>query len=229
MKQPTRPLALGFAAALAALGIFVWLANQVARGATIAFDAGTREAIHQYAAPPLTAVARALSELGSPDSLLIMGAGALVGMLALGWRRAAVRFVVTLAGALVLDAALKAGFHRTRPVSFFGTPLPASFSFPSGHALFSACFFGALAALITARIRSRAARVALWTVSCALAFAIGLSRIYLGVHYPSDVLAGYTVALVWVLAVAHADRTMVLRNTALPRETGPEPEQSAQP
>lgn len=228
MRQPARPIALGFATALAALVLFAWLANQVARGVTIAFDAGIRDAIHQYASPSLTAVARALSQLGSPDSLLIVGAGALVGMLALGWRRAAIRFLLTLAGALMLDAALKLGFHRTRPVSFFGTPLPASFSFPSGHALFSACFFGALAALIAARTRSRAARLALWTGASLLAFAIGLSRIYLGVHYPSDVLAGYAVAVVWVVAVAHADRAMVLRSTVLRPETSRAREPSAQ-
>jgi undecaprenyl-diphosphatase len=229
MRQPPRSVVFGFAAALAALMLFAWLANQVARGATIAFDAAIRDAIHQYASPPLTAVARQLSQLGSPDSLLIMAAGALVGMLALGWRRAAIRFLLTLAGALALDAALKLGFHRTRPVSFFGTPLPESFSFPSGHALFSACFFGALAALIAARTRSRAAHMALWTAACLLSFAIGLSRIYLGVHYPSDVLAGYAVAVVWVVATAHADRTMGLRNNSLRPETSRAPEPSAQP
>jgi hypothetical protein len=98
--------------------------------------------------------------------------------------------VVTILGALVLDLSLKYAFHRPRPVPFF-VPAPYTYSFPSGHSLFSFCFYGVLAGLLTRRIRSRRWRVLIWTLAALLVATIGLSRVYLGVHYPSDVIAGY--------------------------------------
>jgi undecaprenyl-diphosphatase len=137
----------------------------------------------------------------------------LIFLFRLRWKRAAILFVITLAGALVLDGTLKLIFHRPRPpAAFFGTPLPDSYSFPSGHALFSVCFFGVLAELASARVKSRASRVAIWMAAVVLAFVIGLSRVYLGVHYPSDVIAGYAAAVVWVVTVASGDR--LLRRSA---------------
>ena len=203
--------ALGLGASLLSLVLFAWLADQVAGGATIAFDAAVRSYVHQKASPGLTSVMRFMSDLGAPGSLLLFAIAALVGFRRLGWNRAAVRFLITVAGGFLLDVTLKLAFHRTRPVSFFGTPLPRSFSFPSGHAMFSVCLFGALAALITARVLGPKARAAIWTVTVAVAFLIGLSRIYLGVHYPSDVLAGYAAAVVWVGTVAWADRVLQKR------------------
>lgn len=213
-REASRELGLGFAVAVAALLLFAWLASRVAQGVTIGFDAGVRGAIHEFASPGMTRLAQALSAIGAPDSLAILSAGVLLGMLGLRWKRAALQFLVTLAGGLALDGTLKVAFQRTRPEAYFGTTLPASFSFPSGHALISACFFGSLAALVAARTRSRAARGALWTAAGAVALAIGLSRIYLGVHFPSDVLAGYAVAAVWVSTVAHADRLLMRRARA---------------
>jgi undecaprenyl-diphosphatase len=104
-------------------------------------------------------------------------------------------------------------------VPFFGTEAPHSYSFPSGHALFSICFFGVVAALVAARLPSIAARAAVWTVAVAIAFLIGLSRVYLGVHYPSDVIGGYAAAVAWASAVALADG-MLLRRRDTPRSPG---------
>jgi undecaprenyl-diphosphatase len=89
--------------------------------------------------------------------------------------------------------------------------LPSSNSFPSGHAFFAASFFGGLAALLTGRIQSRALRVAVWVTAAVLSLLVGLSRVYLGVHYPSDVLAGFAAAIIWVSAVALGDRLVSYR------------------
>src|SRR5260370_36869525 len=105
-----------------------------------------------------------------------------------------------MGGALVLDLALKYAFHRPRPVPFFGAA-PHSWSFPSGHSLFSFCIYGVLAGLFIARVKSWPLKIAIWCAAAALIGMIGLSRIYLGVHYPSDVLAGYLAWAGWVHAV----------------------------
>ena len=116
------------------------------------------------------------------------------------------------AGALALDMTLKYAYHRTRPIAYFGAA-PLSYSFPSGHALCSFCFYGVMAGLLSARIKSLAWRVAIWIAAAVLVIAIGLSRIYLGVHYPSDVLAGYLAAAVWVGTVIVLDHVRKVRSS----------------
>jgi undecaprenyl-diphosphatase len=207
-----KSILIGLAAAVAALGLFAWLAEQVREGGTIAFDQHIRLLLHQQANPNLTAAMRFFTDFGSPAGIIALSAGALAGLWLSRWKRGAVLFLITMIGAGILDAVLKVAFHRPRPpVSFFDTPIPKTYGFPSGHALFFLCFFGILASLATARIRSLPARVAIWFVACGLIGLIGLSRIYLGVHYPSDVLAGYAAATVWVIAVSHGDRILQRR------------------
>jgi undecaprenyl-diphosphatase len=110
-----------------------------------------------------------------------------------------------MAGALVLDGTLKLLFHRARPEPFFGMVAPTSYSFPSGHALYSVRFYGTLAVITGTRLRSLTVRLIGWVVAVSLILLIGISRIYLGVHYPSDVLAGYMTAFIWVMAVTFGD------------------------
>jgi undecaprenyl-diphosphatase len=147
------------------------------------------------------------SVYGAPLRLLPLGLAAGVVFLLRGWRRGAVLVLVTLAGAGVLDLGLKELFARTRPQAFFDYYLaPKSFSFPSGHALFAVCFFGGLAALLSHRLRGRPAQILVWAMALVLIFLIGVSRIYLGVHYPTDVIGGFAVGTVWVASVALGDR-----------------------
>jgi len=101
----------------------------------------------------------------------------------LRWRRAALWMVVTILGALVLDLSLNMPF--TGLAQFRSRGGAAYYSFPSGHSLFSFCFYGVLAGLLAGRTGSRLGRVLTWTLAALLVAAIGLSRIYLGVHYPA--------------------------------------------
>jgi undecaprenyl-diphosphatase len=138
-------------------------------------------------------------------SSLVVSIAATLGFTALwvaGRRRSALSLAIIVIGGYLLMWVLKVSFHRERPTPFFDTQLPASYSFPSGHALLSLCLCAATAALLSAGQPKRWIRILIWTVAALLVLAIGYSRIYLGVHYPSDVLAGYLAALVWVLGVA---------------------------
>src|SRR5262249_2175727 len=144
------------------------------------------------------------------NGLIIAIFGSLFLFIYVRWRRATLWLVITLLGALVLDLTLKYAFHRPRPTPFFG-PLPPTYSFPSGHSLFSFCFYALLAGLWGGRIRSGWLGTMIWTVAAVLVFAIGLSRIYLGVHYPSDVIAGYLAATIWVSTLVALDRLHVHR------------------
>lgn len=210
MPTPTRSpqfvLITGLLAAAGALLFFAWLSQQMLAGGALAFDDSIRALVHQHACPALTACMRAVSIIGAPGVLLTLGILVVVVYVRQGRPRTALLFVITMAGAVILDTLLKLLFHRTRPVAFFGLKEPSSYSFPSGHALVSCAYFGVLAAFASARTASRWRRRIYWTVAALLTGIIGFSRIYLGVHYPSDVLAGYATAIVWVFSVATARR-----------------------
>lgn len=198
-------LLIGLICAAGGLILFGWLAGEIFEGETKMFDETIRHAVNQTASPVLTKLMIFVSFVGSPLFLVILGVGVLIIFLRLRWRRAAVLFVITMAGEIILDLTLKGFYQRVRPEAFFDYPSPASYSFPSGHALGSFCFFGILAWLVAARLNSRAARIAVRLLAAILIFLIGFSRIYLGVHYPSDVVGGYLAALVWTVTVALGD------------------------
>jgi undecaprenyl-diphosphatase len=187
----------GLMAAVAALLLFTWLAHEMRAGNTHRFDLEVRSALHSLAQPPLTLAMRILTWLGSIALMGPAGAAAAWLWVRRGRRRAAVLLVVTLAGAIVCDLVLKSAFHRPRPVPFFGLATPASYSFPSGHALISCCFYGLLAGL-----RERRPRWPGWAGAALLVAVIGFSRVYLGVHYPSDVIAGYAAGAAWTLTAS---------------------------
>jgi len=165
-----------------------------------------RMTVYGVASPHATSVLYAVTQLGSP--LLLIPGTLVCSLLFLHLRRirGAILLTLTMVGVTLLNWILKAVFQRPRPLPFFGLTTPTSYSFPSGHALAAFCFYGALAALVTARLRSPLLRALVWAGAAVVIVAVGFSRLYLGMHYPSDIVAGYATGFVWVLTVASADR-----------------------
>jgi undecaprenyl-diphosphatase len=190
--------------AVLSLFLFAWIAENVSHDRTEQFDQFVRMRIHEYASPGLTRAMIAISFVGG-DGLTIAAVVSLLLFLHFRWKRATLWLVVNILGALVLDLTLKYAFHRPRPAPFF-VALPRTYSFPSGHALFSFCFYGMLAGLLMDRIKSRLEQILIWLAAAILVAAIGFSRVYLGVHYPSDVIAGYLTATLWVSTLIALDR-----------------------
>jgi undecaprenyl-diphosphatase len=200
---------LSLAAAVLALLLFVWVAETFSNPQTQALDRSVRISIHQHASARITQAMVVFSRLGEPG--VAIGATLAITIFLLArWYRAALWITVSMVGAALLNASLKLAFHRPRPPAFFG-PEPDTFSFPSGHALVCACFYGVLAGLIADRIRSFYWRVLIWVLSLIVIAGVGLSRIYLGVHYPSDVIAGYLAAAVWVSILVALDQLWMKR------------------
>jgi undecaprenyl-diphosphatase len=154
---------------------------------------------------------RGFSFVGSTIALTIGTIIVVVRFAMRQWIREAKLFALTMIGAGLLNITLKLAFKRPRPVPFFNLSPPETYSFPSGHSLTSAVFFGALAAILTARIKSKRVRLAIWIVSTTMFLLIGLSRIYLGVHYTTDVIAGFVAALIWILVVRFVEIGLVRR------------------
>jgi len=209
-------LIVGIAWTLITLALFIRLAAALSSDSIQNFDAAIRLDIHQWASPPLTSLAQGITVLGSVRFIGMAFVIAIAGCLKVGWQQSAVTLTWTMAGAIVLDNAIKYSFHRARPEPFFGIE-PDTYSFPSGHAMFALCFYCTLANVFAERLRSRFARAAIWTVAALLVAAIGLSRIYLGVHYPTDVLGGYLAAAFWLGAVASIKSLRSMSNPNFPR------------
>jgi undecaprenyl-diphosphatase len=188
---------IGYLGAIVCAVLFLGLAALVIAGLTVPFDDFIRAAFHRYSSYDLTQLASLFSFIGSawiwvPATLIAI---AFLWMAARS--KAASGLATCMLGAVVLDNGLKLAFHRARPLGFFAAD-PRTYSFPSGHALFAVCFYGALATILSAELRSSASRTVLWVASIVAMLCIGWSRVYLGVHYPSDVLAGYLAGAAWV-------------------------------
>lgn len=204
-------LVLGMAAAIGALLFFAWLTDEVLDGETHHFDEITRAAVHQFASPLLTATMRGISFVGSSLFLTAATVVMFTWFMVHRWRREGWLLGITMLGAALLNTTLKLTFRRPRPVPFFNLLTPDSYSFPSGHSLASFCFFGALATVLTARIDNSRINFFTWVISGTLVLLIGLSRIYLGVHYTTDVLAGFAAALIWIAVIRFLEMQLVRR------------------
>lgn len=201
----SRSLIVSLICSASFLILFAWLSEEVFGGSLQRFDFSARMKVHEFFSPQLTKFMKDMTFLGSIGFLTTLFALFVAVWLVKGMKRSAIWLTIAVGGSVILDVSLKLGFHRTRPVPFIGVA-PLTYSFPSGHALSSFCFYGVLAGLICARIQSRTIRILVWTASAALVLAIGLSRIYLGVHYPTDVIAGYIAAAAWVSTLLFAVR-----------------------
>ena len=216
-------LGLGLLAALIVLVLFAVLAAEVREGETQGFDDAIRMTVYGVSSPRATTILYAATQLGSPLLLIPMTIVCSLIFLRLRRIRGAILLTVTMVGVTLLNWILKAVFQRERPVPFFGLAPPSSYSFPSGHSLASFCFYGALAALVTARLRSPVLRAVVWAAAAVIIVAVGFSRLYLGLHYPSDVIAGYATGFVWVLTVASADRMFQRADERSSKAPGAEP------
>ncbi|HVG65068.1 MAG TPA: alkaline phosphatase family protein [Actinomycetota bacterium] len=154
----------------------------------------------------LDGVMRLVTDLGSAGVLvpLVLSAG-----LAWRWRRGTWRPLALLAGAVagawVVQVAVKQLVERPRPPAALALSHASGFAFPSGHATDAAAVYGMLAVLL-ARSGRGAAKVAAWAGAAALIALVGLSRLYLGVHWLSDVVAGAALGSAWLLAILIAGR-----------------------
>jgi len=204
-------LLIGLAAALATLVFLGWLIDQVFEGDSVQFDEATRAAVHEFASPALTVIMRGLSFVGSTIALTIGTFIVVIVFARNKWGREAKLFTLTMIGAALLNITLKLTFKRARPTPFFDLLPPETYSFPSGHSLASCCFFGALAAILTARIKRKRLRAIVWTIASVMFVSIGLSRIYLGVHHTTDVVAGFAAAFVWIMVVRFVELQLARR------------------
>lgn len=183
--------------ALAAL-LFVWLAHAALGGRYIHLDDGLILWLHGQASPALSAAMLALTTLGDP---LTLGALVVAAAAWLLYRRRwvdASALLLAAAGGGLLNQLLKGLYQRVRPDLTPRSFDVAGYSFPSGHAMGSIVCFGMLAVVLWRLLRGARLRPLVWPVAALLTLGVGLSRVYFGVHFPTDILGGYLAGAVWL-------------------------------
>lgn len=149
--------------------------------------------------PWVESAARDITSLGSFIVLALVSLGVIGFELTLGRVRSAVLVAVSVGGGALLSSVLKVTLERPRPDLVPHVVDVHTFSFPSGHAMLSAVTYLTLGALLARLQSGRATRIYALAIALLLTFLVGLSRIYLGVHWPTDVLAGWSVGAAWAL------------------------------
>jgi undecaprenyl-diphosphatase len=183
---------------LSAALLFLLLARWVLAGESMPFDLWLRGAVHDWASPLATRALLAVTMLGSEWVLLPLGAVLVWRLATIGRERQAILFAIVSLAAELVSHWLKFVLHRPRPAVFFGLSPAETYSFPSGHAFVGTVFYGFLAAILMTFERSRRKRRRIAAAAVLMAFLIGFSRVYLGYHYPSDVLGGWACAAAWL-------------------------------
>jgi undecaprenyl-diphosphatase len=188
-----RPIALLLVLALAAWLGFFQIADLMLSGRADAWNVAIMQQMPLWHAAWLTPVVVGLTQCGSEIGVTLIGLGTIIVLDRQGHRRDAVLVAMLLIGAGALTYGLKGIYLNPRPQVFLPLVAETGHSFPSGHALTGWSFFGYLT------IRScRYRQWAVGVMAACLAVAMPLSRLYLGVHWPTDVLAGLCVGTFWL-------------------------------
>jgi undecaprenyl-diphosphatase len=208
-------LVAGFVAALLCIVLFAKLASEVVEQETMQLDLAVLLWLRQFRSPALDLAMQGISLLGSQ----VLAVFWLLLLVVFGrqrrWGTVAALLLIVI-GAYLLNSAMKEVFERTRPTPIFSLDPAQTWSFPSGHASVSAAFYSFLAYLSWRLLHG--VRHLLWTAALLVVVVlIGLSRLYLGVHYLTDVVAGYLAGFVWTDAVIIGGR--ILGRVRAPRPT----------
>ena len=212
-------------ALVAALLAFALIASQVSAGHTEAFDRWALDSLRRSdnrsvpVGPPwLEMIALDVTSLGSGGVLVTLI------ILVLGYLLFERRFglaLLTLAstvGGWILEVILKASFGRERPSVVPHLQHVTTSSFPSGHSMLSAVVYLTLGALLARSTSDRLLRVYFITAGMMLSFLVGLTRVYLGVHYPTDVMAGWIAGFGWAVLCALVAQALQRRRVFEPSE-----------
>ncbi|GAA5039335.1 phosphatase PAP2 family protein [Actinopolymorpha pittospori] len=195
-----RTVALGVLVLLVCIASFARLLDDVTEADGITFfDRDVTGLVAANRHTGMSDVFLGLTEIGAPNVLAVIVAVA--GCL-LAWRGRSLQPIlialVAYGGVRVLVNVVKNLVDRERPSSSVAIEAASGYSFPSGHAAGAVVTFGVIAFMATATVRSRGGRMALWSGAALLALGVSSSRVYLGVHYLSDVLAAWAIGISWL-------------------------------
>jgi hypothetical protein len=218
-RQHFLPLAIGRSGGVVLAGLALWFfkkqADHVVEGHADRYDEAIMTAVHRIDHPATHRVFHLATQLGSHAAIGAAAGMTAVLMLRRGRRHDAWTVAVSTGGAMIINTVLKNIFRRQRPIEMARRiKLPRSHSFPSGHSLLSAATYPIVAHHLVER-QSLPVQAVAHTLAGMIILSVGFSRVYFGVHFPSDVLGGFAAGFGWLgltslshtAAEANTDRT----------------------
>jgi membrane-associated phospholipid phosphatase len=201
-RQHFLPLAIGRSGGVVLAGLAFWFfvkqADEVVEGDADKYDMAVMEAVHKIDNPATSRFLHAATQLGSHAAIGTAAAVTALMMLRRGRKHDAWTVVVSTGGAMVINTVLKNIFRRRRPIEMARRiKLPDSHSFPSGHSLLSAATYPIVAHHLVERAGLPVQAMA-HTLAGLIIISVGFSRVYFGVHFPSDVLGGFAAGFGWL-------------------------------
>jgi PAP2 superfamily len=212
-KRPRRqsflPQAIGIGGGVVIATVAFWFfkeqAEQVVEGDADKFDLAIMEVIHQSDHEPVHHAMEAITQLGSHAAISTAAGLTAIAMFRKGRKHDAWTVIISTGGAMIINTTLKNIFQRRRPELARRIKLPNSHSFPSGHSLLCAATYP----IVTHHLvqdQSVAVQATAHTLCALTILTVGFSRVYFGVHFPSDVLGGFAVGFGWLglTSLSHA-------------------------
>jgi undecaprenyl-diphosphatase len=205
-RMPELSLLLSLLVVVGGIWLFLGVADEVREGEIEEID---RQILLLFRSPAnpedaigpvwLEEAMRDLTALGSIVVLTLITLAAAVYLVLAGKRRAALFLLVAIGGGIVIGFAIKAGFERPRPDLVAHAARVFTASFPSGHSMMAAVTYLTLGTLLARVQPHRRLKIYLIGLAVLVSLAVGISRVYLGVHWPSDVLAGWALGASWAM------------------------------
>lgn len=207
------------AGGMALLWVFMALAGEVAESETMAVDRtilmlmrDADDPADAVGPPWLQQVAQDITALGGNAVLTLLSIWVMAFLVLTDKYKLAVVVLVATGGALVASLMLKSGFDRARPDLFPHATTVYTSSFPSSHSMLAASAYLTMGALLAQSQSRRRVKALIIIASVFLTIMIGISRVYLGVHWPTDVVAGWTIGAVWAMACSYLARVIAHQN-----------------
>lgn len=199
MRELSLRLILTWLICISFTGFFAFIARAIHLHTIASFDDPIIDFVQGAEAPWLTTIMKTFTTIGSTSIVILLAVSALALLVWKKHRAQAILLVSVLAGTGILNQVLKFIFKRQRP-DFHRLVDIGGYSFPSGHTMMAFSFYTILAYIVWRNLRFAWSRVVVVSLATGMIVMIALSRIYLGVHFPSDIVGGVLASAVWLIA-----------------------------